>query len=425
VNLPVEFLGQLFSRPQALAVTGAFLGLLIFTSLPTVPLMLIGGSCASLAVMLTRRDRQEQVEQQAAKKAESDKPVEERIEDFLAVDPMELSIGVGLIRLADPKRGGDLLERIKGVRQLVAQDIGILMPKVRIRDDMRLDQHQYRVKIADMSVADGRLHPELLLAMDSGATTGKVSGIETTEPAFNTPATWIDPTSRGHAELNGYTVVEPVAVLATHLTEVVRQHADEILTRDATKHLIDELKETMPAVVEELIPNQMKLHEVQRVLQLLLREHVPIRQLGPILETLGDWAGRTKDPQMLTEYVRNRLARTICTRYRDKENRLHVVVLDPAIEDRVAAGIEHTDRGMFVRLSPQVIEQLCSAIASETKKLAATGRQPILLVGAQIRAGVKQMTEPHLSRLVVLSYNEVTRDTKIESVGMVSEAAGA
>ncbi|MCH8046045.1 MAG: flagellar type III secretion system protein FlhA, partial [Planctomycetes bacterium] len=266
INLPSEFMRQLFSRPPALAITGGFLGVLIFTSLPTLPLMALGGGCVGLAVMLSGRQQKEREESERATKAETEQPAEERVEDFLSVDPMEFSIGVGLIRLADPKRGGDLLDRIKGVRQMVAQDIGIVMPKVRIRDDMRLEQNQYRLKIADMPVADGLVYPEMLLAMDSGMTTGKVPGIETREPAFNTPATWIDPATRSQAELYGYTIVEAVAVLATHLTEVVRQHADELLTRDATKHLIDELKETSPTVVEELIPNQMKLYEVQKVL---------------------------------------------------------------------------------------------------------------------------------------------------------------
>ena len=419
VNLPSEFITQVFLRPQALAVTGGFLAILIFTSLPTMPLMLIGGSCIGLAVAMTRRERQDQQRKVVEERAEAARPPDERVEDYLAVDPMEFSIGVGLIRLADPKRGGDLLERIKGVRQLVAQDIGLVMPKVRIRDDMRMDQNQYRIKIADMPVATGEVFPDLLLAMDSGVTTGKVQGLETREPAFNTPAVWIDPAERGTAEMYGYTVVEPVAVLATHLTEVVRQHGDEVLTRDATKHLVDELKKSAPAVVEELIPNQMKLHEVQRVLQLLLREQVPIRQLGPILETLGDYSMRTKDPLLLAEFVRNRLARTICTRYRDKSGTLHVITLDPAIEDRVRAGVDQSESGIFVRLAPAAIDAVCRAIAGQVEKLTSANHPPVLLVGAPIRAAMRQITAAQLPKLVVLSYNEITRDTTIESIGMV------
>jgi flagellar biosynthesis protein FlhA len=425
VNLPLEFLRQLFSRPQALAVTGGFLAVLIFTNLPTVPLVLIGGSCVGMAVMLSRQKQHETIAAETKAKAAAKKPPDERIEDYLTTDPMEIELGVGLIKLADPKRGGDLLDRIQRVRQNIAAEMGIIMPKVRIRDNMRLDQNQYRIKIADVAVGGAAVEPNGLLAMDSGTTTGKLRGIETREPAFNTPATWIDAGQRTQAEIFGYTVIEPASVLATHLTETVRKHADELLTRDATKHLIDQLKQTQPAAVEELIPSQMKLAEVQRVLQMLLREQVPIRQLGPILETLGDYAPRTKDPILLTEYVRHRLARTICTRYRDKDNRLHVVTLDPALEDRVRAGIEHSERGMFIRMSPQAVETTCRLIATEIEKLVRANHPAVVLVSPQIRAGLKQMTTPHLPRLVVLSFNEITRDTQIESVALVADATGA
>ncbi|MCG8449695.1 MAG: flagellar biosynthesis protein FlhA, partial [Pirellulales bacterium] len=207
-----------------------------------------------------------------------------------------------------------------------------------------------------------------------------------------------------------------------HLTEVCRRHADEILTRDATKHLVDELKNTQPAVVEELIPNGMSIAEVQGVLQMLLREQISIKQFALILETLGDYAGRTKDPVLLTEYVRHRLARQICTRYRDSENRLHVVAIDPAMEDRVRAGFEHNEQGLFVRMSPQAVEATCHAISAELPKLITANHAPIILVSPQIRAAMKQITETHLPQLVVLSFNEVTKDTQIITVGLAADA---
>ncbi|MFV2065506.1 MAG: flagellar biosynthesis protein FlhA [Pirellulales bacterium] len=425
INLPSEFLTQLFSRPQALAVTGGFLGMLIFTSLPRIPLLLIGGGCIGLAATISRQRQRADRTAAASVEAEAERPVEERVEDYLTVDPMEVEIGVALIRLADPKRGGDLLERIQRVRHNVAGDMGIIMPKVRIRDNMRLEQNQYRIKIADMPVAQDQVHPEMLLAIDSGLTTGSVDGIPTQDPAFGTSAKWIRPGLREQAEMVGYTVVDPGAVLATHLTEVVRKHADEILTRDATKHLIDELKNHSPAVVDELIPKQMTLAEVQQILQMLLREQVPIRQLGTILETLGDYATRTKDPILLTEYVRHRLARAICTRYRDSEKRLHVVTFDPALEDRIRAGFEHNERGIFIRMSPQAVEATCRLIGVQVEQLTAANHPPVVLVSPQIRTALKQMTESHLPQLVAVSFNEVTRDTRIESVGLVSDVKAA
>jgi flagellar biosynthesis protein FlhA len=421
-DLPAEFLRQLFARPQALAVAGGFLSVLVFTNLPRIPLLLIASGCLGLASSTTRRQTRARAAAEDKKKAEAGKPAESRVEDYLAVDPMEVEIGVGLIRLADPRRGGDLLERIQRVRQNVASEIGIILPKVRIRDNMRLDQHQYRIKIADMVVAEGALLPGKYLAMESGNVRGRVPGTATREPAFGSPALWIEASVRDQAEMAGYTVVEPGSVVATHLTETIRRHADEILTRDAAKHLVDELKRTSPVVVDELVPGVMKLAEVQQILQMLLREGVPIRQLAAILETLGDYAPRTKDPVLLTEYVRHRLARAISTRYRNAESRLFVVTLDPALEDRLRAGFEHNEHGLVLRMSPQAVESTCRLLTAGVEKLTLANRPPVVLVSPQMRAALKQMTLPHLPNLVVLSYNEITRDTKIESVAMVSDA---
>jgi flagellar biosynthesis protein FlhA len=421
-DLPAQFLDQLFSRPQALVVAGGFLSVLVFTSLPRIPLIAIGGTCFAVAASITRTGKKATADSAAKKAADAAKPTETRVEDYLSVDPMEVEIGVGLIRLADPRRGGDLLERIQRVRQNVAAEIGIILPKVRIRDNMRLDQNHYRIKIADMPVAEGTCYANKFLAMDSGTTSGRVQGLATREPAFGTPAVWVDPPLRDQAEMYGYTVVEPGSVIATHLTETIRRHADEILTRDATKHLIDELKRTSPVVVDELIPGVMKLAEVQQILQMLLREGVPIRQLSAILETLGDYAPRAKEPILLTEYVRHRLARSICTRYRNAENRLYVITLEPAMEDRIRAGFDHNEHGLFVRMSPQAVEATCRQITAGIEKLTKAGHAPVVLVSPPIRAALRQMTVSHLPNLVILSFNEITRDTKIEAMAMVGDA---
>jgi len=423
-NLPEQFLQQLFSNPKALAVAGGFLSLMIVTNLPALPMATLGAGCLGLAVVMRKHHQQQdqlEEENEAAERAAENAPAEERAEDFLTVDPMEMAIGLGLLSLADPSRGGDLMQRITGVRHSLAGDIGIVLPKVRVRDDHSLQDHEYEIRISGNPVAKQRVLPDHLLAIDGGQTTGVIEGEPTRDPTFGEPAVWIDPIRREQAAIYGYTTVQPGAVLATHLQEIVRRHADELLTRDATKHLIDELQKVSPAVVDELIPGVMKVSEVQQVLQMLLREDVPIRQLGMILETLGDHAGKTKDPVWLTEYVRHRLARTISTRYRDAQGQLHVVALDPAMEDRIAAGIEHNERGLFIRMSPQAVDSTCDKISSTVKKLITLGHHPVVLVSPRIRPGLRQIIAASMPRVRVLSYNEITQDTKIQSHGVVSD----
>lgn len=423
-NLPVQFLQQLLGNPKALAVAGTFLALLIVTNLPAIPMATLGLGCIGLAVVMNRqtiRRQDAEAEQAEVERAEAAAPPPKRAEDFLTIDPMEISIGLGLLGLADPSRGGDLMQRITGVRNAVAADLGIILPKVRVRDEMTLGELDYEIRIEGSQVAKATLFPNQLLAIDSGHTTGVIEGQATRDPTFGEPAVWIDPMRREQAAIYGYMTVEPGAVLATHLQEISKRHADELLSRDATKHLIDELKEASPTVVDELIPSVMKVSEVQQVLHLLLKEDIPIRQLGIILETLGDFAGRTKDPVWLCEYVRHRLARTISSRYRDEEGRLHVLALDPAMEDRIAAGIEHTERGLFVRMSPSAVDLTCEKIQEGVKKLVTAGHQPVVLVSPRIRPGLRQITNASMPRLKVLSYNEITQDTKIESYGVISD----
>ncbi len=423
-NLPHQFLQQLFGNPKALAVAGVFLGLMIVTNLPALPMATLGGGCIGLAVMMNRQNVKragQQADSDESDRVKANAPPEKRVEDFLTVDPLEISIGLGLLSLADPSRGGDLMQRITGVRNSIAMDLGIVLPKVRVRDETSLGQYEYEIRIAGDPIARASVLPGMLLAIDSGQTTGVIEGEPTRDPTFGEPAVWIDPMRREQAAIYGYTTVEPGAVLATHLQEVAKRHADELLSRDATKHLIDEMKAVSPAVVDELIPGLLKVSEVQQVLHLLLREDVPIRQLSIILETLGDYAGRTKDSVWLCEYVRHRLARTISTRYRDDTGRLHVIALDPAMEDRIAAGIEHGERGLFVRMSPQAVDITCEKIAGAVKKLITAGLPPIVLVSPRVRPGMRQILSSSLPHVRVLSYNEITQDTKIESHGVASD----
>ncbi|MCE9553674.1 MAG: flagellar biosynthesis protein FlhA [Planctomycetes bacterium] len=420
-DLPRELTGQLFSRPQVLIVAGCFVAALVFTELPRIPLLVLGGSCIGLSWLLTRQNKEAAVAAAEAAKAESQQrpTTPQRIEKFLEVDPLEVEVGLGLVRLADPKRHGDLLERVQRVRQSVAAELGILMPKVRIRDNLRLDQHQYRIRMSDVAIAQGTVLPSQLLAIDAGHVTQPIAGRETRDPGTQAQAVWIDPSDRQRAELSGYKVVEPAGVIVAHLTETVRRHADELLTRDATRHLLDELKQTQPAVVDELIPGQLKLAEVQQVLQLLLREQVSIRQLGPILETLGDVATHTRDPLLLAQHVRQRLARTLSHRYRDQDGTLHVVTLEPELEQQIAAATVHDADGWRVGLPPDSVEQITEMVAEAMEPLSRSGRPSVLLVQPQIRAAVKNLLEPRLPQLVVLGLNEITRDTKVVATAMV------
>lgn len=424
VNLPTEFLAQLFSRPQALAVAGGFLLLLIFTQLPKLPLFALGSSCIGLALVLRKQQaasREQEEQTKRDEEIEKAKPAEKRPEDFLAVDPMRIEIGGGLLALADPRRGGDLMEKITGVRSILASEMGILLPKVRLKDKLSLPEAVYEIQIAGNVLTKGEVFPDRLLAIDVGSCSGTIVGFDTHEPAAGRPAVWITPEQKIQAEMYGYQLATPSTVISTHLQETARKYADELLTRETTKQLVDQLKTVSPTVVDELVPGLMKLSEVQNVLQMLLRESIPIRQLGIIFETLGDYASRTKDPMFLTEYVRNRLSRTICQRFADTSGQLHVVTMDPAMEDRIAAGFEITERGLMIRMSPQAIEITAQQIAGQLKNLKNAGHKPIILVSPRIRAGLRQITQTHLPDLIILSHSEVTLQTQTVSVGLVSD----
>ena len=417
-SLGDELLGQLTSQPVALAMTAVFLGVLVMTPLPKGPLLLLGGSCAGLAYLLTKGKR---VALAAASAAKAKPPAPERVEKHLAPDPMELEVGYGLIRLVDRKQGGDLLDRITNLRKQIAQDLGIVVPPIRIRDNVQLKPNQYRVKLRGYAVGTGEALPGHLLAIDPGTVTEPVHGTETVEPAFGLPALWIDQEQRHEAERRNYTVVEPSSVVSTQLTEIIKQHAAELLTRQEVNRLLDNLKQRADKLVEEVVPNVLKPGEVQQVLQALLRERVPIRDLETILETIGDWAPRTKDPEILTEYARNALARALCHAQRADDGKIHCITLDPGLEEMIHQALQRTDRGSMLTLAPAVQGKIASAIRArvEAATASAGGRPPVLLCSPQIRAWVRRMIEGMLPALAVLSYNEIVRGVEVESHGIV------
>ncbi|GAB4150614.1 MAG: flagellar biosynthesis protein FlhA [Planctomycetaceae bacterium] len=419
-NLSGEVVGQLFRHPESLILAGVFLLALAFTGLPVAPMLALSIGCGVAGVMISRNRKQAVIQETQEQSDQSEqKPPEPEPEDHLRVDPLELELGVGLIRLVDVASGGDLLDRVTRIRHKIAQELGIILPKVRIRDNIRLDQRQYQIKLRDVPIARGEAYADGLLAIDTGATSGKVAGIEAIEPAFGRPAVWIEERQKDRAELMGYSVVEPSAVLVTHLTEVVRNHCHELLTRQQVHQLLDKLSEESPKLVEELIPGMLKASQVHQILNNLLRERVPIRDLESILETLGDYADRTKDLGILTEYVRNGLARTISHQYRDANRVLHVVTLDPSLEDILSAGFEYSESGLVIKLSPQVAEAVVAELTRQLERLVALGHPPVVLCSPQVRAGLKQITMASLPKLAVLSLNEVTRDTDVEALGQV------
>jgi flagellar biosynthesis protein FlhA len=419
-NLGEEMLSQLVAKPKALAITAIFLGLMTFTQLPTLPLVILGGCCGGLAFVLSRGERRAAVAVVMKEREKAARKEPEKVEKLLDLDVLELEIGYGLVRLVDATKGGDLLDRISMIRRQIATELGIIVPPIRIRDNLQLTANDYIVKIKGQSVAKGVAYPEQFLAMDNGATSGPIPGATgTIEPAFGLPAYWITDSQRAQAELLNYTVVEATSVLATHLTEIIKSHAWELLTRQEVKNLLDNLKSRVPALVEEVVPTQIKPGELQKVMQNLLRERVPARDLETILETLGDFSSRTKDMDVLTEYVRNALARSICKQYVDDHDKLWCVTLDPAMEDLIGGHIERSERGATNTMPPKTAQQIVQQIGIKTAELTQTGRQAVILCSPQIRQTVRRMIESNLPHTAVLAYNEIVPEVVVEAVAMV------
>jgi flagellar biosynthesis protein FlhA len=419
-NLGDEMLTQVFAKPKALMIASAFLALLVLTDLPKFPLFVLGGGCGGLAFVLSRGEQREAAAVAKKEKDKTTKKEPEKVEKLLDLDMLELEVGYGLVRLVDARKGGDLLDRITMIRRQIALELGIIVPPVRIRDNMQLGPNVYVVKIKGQAVGKGEVYPEQFLAMDNGATSGAIVGAtKTIEPAFGLPAYWITEPQRAGAERMNYTVVEATAVLATHLTEIIKSHAYELLTRQEVKTLLDNLKTRLPAVVEEVVPAQIKPGELQKVMQNLLRERVPVRDLETILETLGDYAGRTKDIEILSEYVRHALSRVICKQYVDDKDRLWCVTLDPTVEDLINGHVERSDRGSSNTMPPQTAQQLVQRIAAKTQEMTQSGRTPTLLCGPNIRLPLRRMIESALPHVGVLAYNEVVPEATVEAAAMV------
>lgn len=419
-NFGQEVTTQLLAQPRAVAIAAGMLVLFgLVPGLPKVPFFLIAAAAGALSYAMTGAERARAKAEEEAEKAPPAPKQPENVMSLLAVDPLELEIGYGLVPLADESEGGNLLERVTMVRRQVAVDLGLVLPHIRIRDNIQLRPSGYAIKIRGVEVARGEVMMGYYLAMNPGIVVEPVPGIETTEPAFGLPALWIPEQDRERAEMAGYTVVDPTSVIVTHLTEVIRRHAAEILSRQDTANLIDNVKKTEPAVVEELIPNLMTVGEVQKVLQNLLREGVPIRNVATILEALGDHARETRDVDVLTEHARAALARVICRQYRNADGELVVSTVDPEIEEEIARSIEGRGAGEAPALEPGLVQSIVRAVSRAVEGMASEGYQPILLTRPEVRPYLRRIVERVLPDVVVLSYNEIARDQKVRSVGTV------
>ncbi len=427
-NLGNDFVRQIFSRPRPLLMAGSLLLVLFLVpGFPKMPLLLVGGFTVWGALALLRGEKQQavvMVREQTAQAAIAAQPVEDPLR-LLAVDTLLVELGSSLVPLALPQEGGDLADRVGGARRQIVMELGIILPMVRIRDNLQLRSNQYVVKIRDQVVATYDILPRFLLAIDPGTVAQPLDGLRTNEPAFGGPAIWIPKAQRERAELSGYIVTDSSSVIITHLTEIIKQHAHELLSRQEVQTLIDNAKQQNKVVIEELIPELMTLGEIQKVLQNLLRERVSIRDLAAILETLADWAPRTKDTDQLTEHVRAGLSRQLCKQHIDDNGVLNALTLEPAVEQSLRESVQMTSSGVGFAIDPGTASSLIKAISSEMERVGEQGHTPVLLCSSQIRLPLKRLTERNLPTLAIMAYNEIIPKLEVHAIGLVNlNAAG-
>ncbi len=414
---------QLFGVPKVMYLVGATLAFLgVVTELNTVlfvglgMLFIIGGRM--MAGNLETAGIEQAVDEEEAAAEEIRQP--ENVNSLLQVDPIELEFGYGIIPLADVNQGGDLLDRVVMIRRQIALELGTVVPIIRLRDNIQLNPNQYIIKIKGIQVSEGEILFDHYMAMNPGYVEEEITGIPTFEPSFHLPAIWITESQRERAESLGYTVVDPPSIIATHLTETIRQYIDELLTRQDVQNLVNNLKETNPSLVEELVPKLLGLGEIQKVLQNLLKEGISIRDLLTIMETLADYAPTTRDTDILTEYVRQSLKRAISTKYFPSHETTSVVTLDPKIEQEIMGSVKQTENGAFLNLDPNRSRAIIDSVGKEVQKLENLGKSPIIITSPIVRMYFKRLTEDYFKELVVVSYNEVESNVELQSVGMVT-----
>ncbi len=414
---------QLFGVPKVMYLVGgtlAFLG--VVTDLNTIlfvgmgMLFVIGGRL--IAGNLETAQIESEIDADEAAAEEIRQP--ENVNSLLQVDPIELEFGYGIIPLADMNQGGDLLDRVVMIRRQIALELGTVVPIIRLRDNIQLNPNQYIIKIKGIQVSEGEILFDHYMAMNPGYVEEEITGIPTFEPSFHLPAIWITESQRERAESMGYTVVDPPSIIATHLTEIIRQHIAELLTRQDVQNLVNNMKETNPSLVEELVPKLLGLGELQKVLQNLLQEGISIRDLLTIMETLADYSPTTRDTDILTEYVRQSLKRAISTKYFPSHETTNVVTLDPKVEQEIMGSVKQTESGAFLNLDPNRSRAIIDAVGKEIQKLENLGKSPIIITSPIVRMYFRRLTEDYYRELVVVSYNEVEPNVELQSVGMVT-----
>ncbi len=418
-----ELISELFSIPKVLYIVGFVMVLLgVVTPLNTVLFIILGGMFLIAGTIIQREIKSAEVEESVDTEEKEAEEIRqpENVNSLLSVDPIELEFGYGIIPLADVNQGGDLLDRVVMIRRQIALELGTVVPIIRLRDNIQLNPNQYIIKIKGIQVSEGEILFDHYMAMNPGFVQEEITGIPTFEPSFHLPAIWITEGQRERAESMGYTVVDPPSIIATHLTEVIRHHIAELLTRQDVQNLINNLKESNPSVVEELVPKLLGLGEIQKVLQNLLREGVSIRDLLTIFETLADYATTTRDTDILTEYVRQSLKRAISSRYFPANETSSVVTLDPKLEQEIMNGVKQTEQGAYLNLSPEKTKSIMDALGKEVEKLENLGKTPIIITSPIVRVYFKKLTEDYFKDLIVVSYNEVESNVELQSVGMVT-----
>jgi flagellar biosynthesis protein FlhA len=419
-NMGHDLTKQLLRQPRAIMIAGGMLLVLgVVPGMPTLPFFLLGAAVGAIGWVTNESNKKKKIEDDLEKAEQGKTGQEDRTENLLKVDSLEVEIGYGLIPLVDTNQGGDLLNRVSTIRKQLATELGFIVPAIRIRDNIQLKPNEYRIKVKGIELARFEMMPDHVMAINPGFVKDELDGFSAHEPAFDLSAVWIIPNLKEIAENKGYTVVEPSAVMATHLTEIIRSYASELLTRQDVAHLISTLKEDNPSLVEDVVPTIVPYSTIQKVLKSLLNERISIRDLATIMETITDYYQATKETDVLAEYVRMALKCQITEMYRGKDNKIHVFTIDPGIEQMLTDSVQNTKQGLMLVTSPADSERLIKAIGIQVDRHTTAGHTPICLSSPNIRLALKRLTEAAHPSLIILSYNEISNNVEVVSTGIV------